>query len=475
MPTSNNNSQAGNSLDSQHLTPAQPAGVPSARWHASSTRDVVKIVQSAIANRQRIIVLGNASEARDCDSTGGRQDPGSVGTSGVLCLDSMNKVIDYPARDMTITVEAGMTAGQLQQILSTENQQLPVEFASSEQTIGSLVSSDTSGPSRFGYGTLRDYVIGIEAVDGQGRTFQAGGRVVKNVAGYDFCRLMTGSRGQLGILTHVTFKLKPLPEHSRILVFGFNRLTDVESSLNRLNLSAATPVILDVMNRRASTALLRRSLFDGKLPTDAVDCNFFIVCCVEGSIPVCEFQIESLCDELHDDASWKWIEPPYSGRSQIAGAYCQTSMSLQQPTPNTEWQFKLTTLPSRVVSSISMLENHACMVFGRAGNGVLYFRRDRLTAHQSQDADVANFESPENAVAQSWSTIEHTDPGLPEPDIVAALSAVVEDEIGSVTALKAANSPRSVKGAQSKRVSELLRKTFDPHGLFVQPAAESAS
>src|SRR5690606_32325083 len=119
----------------------------------------------------------------------------------------LNRVIDYPARDMTITVEAGITWEQLEAELAKEGQWLPVDVARAEAaTVGGAIACNTSGPRRFGYGTLRDYVIGIHAVDGQGMQFKGGGRVVKNVAGYDFCKLLTGSFGTLAVITQVTLK-----------------------------------------------------------------------------------------------------------------------------------------------------------------------------------------------------------------------------------------------------------------------------
>src|SRR4029078_4080191 len=84
-------------------------------------------------------------------------------------------------------------------------------------TLGGLVPAAFCGPRRFGWGTVRDYVIGCSAVDGRGMPFKGGGRVVKNVAGYDFCKLLTGSLGTLGVITQVTFKIKPLPERSAIV------------------------------------------------------------------------------------------------------------------------------------------------------------------------------------------------------------------------------------------------------------------
>ena len=126
-----------------------------------------------------------------------------------VALSKLNRVVDYPARDMTITVEAGITMKSLADQLATERQRLPIDVPNSQQaTIGGVIATNFNGPRRYGQGTIRDYVIGISAVDGRGITFKGGGRVVKNVAGYDFCKLLTGSLGTLGVIHQVTLKLK---------------------------------------------------------------------------------------------------------------------------------------------------------------------------------------------------------------------------------------------------------------------------
>src|SRR5262249_16100523 len=130
-------------------------------------------------------------------------------------LRDLDQVIDYPVRDMTITVQAGITMAKLQAILAVENQQLPVEVPWSEQaTLGGAMDVDVSGPRRYGYGTLRDYVIGISFINAEGQEVKAGGRVVKNVAGYDLMKLHIGALGTLGIIAQVTLKLRPRPEAS---------------------------------------------------------------------------------------------------------------------------------------------------------------------------------------------------------------------------------------------------------------------
>lgn len=127
-----------------------------------------------------------------------------------LRMAGLTRIIDYPSRDMTITVEAGMTMRALAAELVVNGQRLPVDAAQADRaTIGGLIATNFSGPRRFGYGTLRDYIIGISAVDGRGTPFKAGGRVVKNVAGYDLCKLLTGSLGTLAVIAQVTLKVRP--------------------------------------------------------------------------------------------------------------------------------------------------------------------------------------------------------------------------------------------------------------------------
>ncbi|MBI3823591.1 MAG: FAD-binding oxidoreductase, partial [Planctomycetes bacterium] len=100
----------------------------------------------------------------------------------VVDLRSLAQIIDFPARDMTVTVQAGITMRALQEILANEKLCLPIDVARIGQaTLGGIVATNSCGPRRYGYGTLRDYVIGISALNDEGREFKAGGRVVKNV------------------------------------------------------------------------------------------------------------------------------------------------------------------------------------------------------------------------------------------------------------------------------------------------------
>ena len=131
-------------------------------------------------------------------------------------LRALDKVIDFPARDMTITVEAGITIARLDEITRAEGLHLPIDVPDPERaTLGGAIACNVSGPRRYGYGTFRDYMLGITTVNDRGEEVSAGGRVVKNVAGYDLMKLHTGAMGTLGVITQVTLKLRPVPEADR--------------------------------------------------------------------------------------------------------------------------------------------------------------------------------------------------------------------------------------------------------------------
>jgi glycolate oxidase FAD binding subunit len=277
-------------------------------------------------------------------------------------------VIDYPARDMTITVGAAMPCSRLLRILQQEGQTLPIDTASEDTTVGDMVLQDQCGPRQFGYGTLRDYVIGIAAVDGHGRLFHAGGRVVKNVAGYDLCRLLTGSNGKLGQLLHVTFKVRPLPATQQLIIAGFRTLQHLEKALNTLNTTAATPVILDVAGRPALPAILKTQALLPTHDSSHLDVAAVLLIGFDGPADACQWQIHTVTDELAELPAWIHTALPANAFQQwlqIARLYCF-------PTDNPPWLASITTPPSQVCAVLDAMNRLHCCTCGRAGNGRLW-------------------------------------------------------------------------------------------------------
>lgn len=209
------------------ITPTDQAGVAEA-------------VRAAHDARQPVYPLGGRTSL---DYGIAPQQPGRG-----LDLTGLDKIVDYTPRDMTIVVEAGVRVADLAATLAKEKQHLPIDLPrADEATIGGAVATNWSGPRRHGYGTLRDYVIGIRAVDGRGVTFNGGGRVVKNVAGYDFCKLLTGSLGTLGVVTQLALRVKPQPEMVAAVVVDCADLNAAEHALARLVELPATPTGIDLL------------------------------------------------------------------------------------------------------------------------------------------------------------------------------------------------------------------------------------
>ena len=165
-----------------------------------------------------------------------------------LSLAGMTELIDYPSRDLTITARAGITIETLSARLATQRQRLPVDIPQAARaTLGGVVACSPSGPRRYGWGTMRDYVIGLSAVNGRGRPFSGGGRVVKNAAGYNLCRLMTGSLGTLGVLTQVTLMVKPAPEASALVACEASDLDAAERLLAGMVRTKTLPVAVELL------------------------------------------------------------------------------------------------------------------------------------------------------------------------------------------------------------------------------------
>jgi glycolate oxidase FAD binding subunit len=158
----------------------------------------------------------------------------------VLSTSRMDRIVAHAAADLTLTVEAGATLAAVNEALRPSGQWLPFDPPRpAETTIGGLIAAQASGPSRLAFGTARDRLLGVTAVLADGTLVKSGGRVVKNVAGYDLQKLLVGSLGTLAVIVEATFKLQPLAEAKRIVCFGSEML----ESLCRLAIALADSVL----------------------------------------------------------------------------------------------------------------------------------------------------------------------------------------------------------------------------------------
>ncbi|HYP63891.1 MAG TPA: FAD-binding protein [Acidocella sp.] len=179
--------------------------------------DVEAVVRAAIAGEQPLEVIGHGSK---------RLIGQPMATNAVLDLSALNAVTSYEPNELIITVEAGAPLADVSSLIDSKNQQFafePVDTTallggSGRGTIGGMIGAGLAGPRRIRAGGVRDHLLGAHAVSGFGDSFKTGGKVVKNVTGYDLCKLLAGSWGTLAVMTEVTLKVMPRPESERTLV-----------------------------------------------------------------------------------------------------------------------------------------------------------------------------------------------------------------------------------------------------------------
>ncbi len=285
-------------------------------------------------------------------------DYGGPPRSPGVALDtrSLDQVIDYPAADMTITVEAGLTLSRLKTILAEQNQRLLVDAPEPDRaTVGGVFATATTGPRRFGVGRPRDQIIGVSFVTADGSLVKGGGRVVKNVAGYDFPRLLTGSMGSLGVLTQLTLKVRPRPEASAIVWIPCPDPLEIGPALDLLNTSATRPIALELLNPKGA-----QSIGDTLgLPTE----HWVLAVGFEDNAPSVAWQIDRLKVELSRAdpvvLQGSETEPVWSSlvnfQSADLGPVCIVA-SLR---------------PSSVAGFVNDLDSDRWAVQAHAGNGVV--------------------------------------------------------------------------------------------------------
>ena len=174
----------------------------------------------------------------------------------VLLLGRLTRLVEHEPGDLTATVEAGMTVQALQEALGRRGQWLSLDPPhAAKATIGGTLSANVAGPRRHLYGGCRDLLIGLTVVTADGAIVKGGGRVVKNVAGYDLPKLFIGAFGTLGVIVEATLKLRPRPDADRVVVARFERLKDAGVAARTVMASDLLPSALELLDGEAIRAL----------------------------------------------------------------------------------------------------------------------------------------------------------------------------------------------------------------------------
>jgi glycolate oxidase FAD binding subunit len=206
-------------------------------------------------------VVGLAADAARPVTPWGGGTAASVGMPAapaglVLGLRRLSRLLEHEPGDLTASVEAGMTVEAFQSALRGRGQWMSLDPADARlATIGGVLATNASGPRRHLYGTARDLLIGVTVVTADGAVVRGGGKVVKNVAGYDLPKLFVGSYGTLGVIVEATVKLRPLPDHEQLLCVPFDRLKDAGAAVRALLAGDLIPNAIELLDAAAGPAL----------------------------------------------------------------------------------------------------------------------------------------------------------------------------------------------------------------------------
>lgn len=215
--------------------------------YPKTEEELVNIIKYANDKGKKITVAGMGTKR----GYGGLQNITDI----LLSLEKHEGIIEHAAGDMTVTVKAGTRFKELQASLAKHNQMVALDPAWPEYaTIGGVIAANDSGAKRLGYGSARDAVIGMKLIYPDGKVIRTGGKVVKNVAGYDMNKLFIGSMGTLGVISEITLKLKPLPKYTSLVLLAFpeGNLEEIRTFAVKLLDSKMEPVSLEILSPSVS-------------------------------------------------------------------------------------------------------------------------------------------------------------------------------------------------------------------------------
>jgi len=268
----------------------------------ASAREVADLLREASEKREVAVPVGGGTKQHVGFAV---EDPQIT-----LHTSKLDRVHHYDAGDLTVGVGAGLALARLQELLAENGQFLPVDPMLPESaTIGGLLATNSFGPLKAGYGGLRDFCIGIEFATADGLVAKAGGKVVKNVAGYDLMKLLIGSHGTLGVITAANFKVYPKPERTTTFIADFGSLAAAMQYRDRLRATLRHAYMaMEIISPRAHEYLVDQEVRDPDdyAPAQPVQqiTHWSVAVRVAGSGPVLQrYRRELSADTLHEIGS----------------------------------------------------------------------------------------------------------------------------------------------------------------------------
>jgi len=213
----------------------------------ASEAELVTLIRAAAEAKRGLVTEGGGTKRH--------LGPSAPAGTERVSLRALNRVVAYEPGDMVVCVEAGIRLADLQQVLAVHRQWLPVDPPFAASTLGGVLATHSSGPRRLAYGTIKDMLLGARVVGAAGQASKSGGRVVKNVSGYDLHKLQVGAFGSLGVIVEANFRVTALPEASAILWLATPSLAGCHETLLDVASSSLRPCALEAFDLSSSHAL----------------------------------------------------------------------------------------------------------------------------------------------------------------------------------------------------------------------------
>ena len=327
--------------------------------------EVSKVVAHANQQHLAIIPKGNGSKME----MGGIPKKIDI----ILSTGRLNRITDRDCENLTLSAESGITLSEVQKSLAKVGKGyfLPLDPPFTDKaTLGGIVATNSSGPKRLLYGTARDMMIGAKAVFPNGDIVVSGGKTVKNVSGYDMCKLLIGSYGTLGILCEMTFKLLPLPEKEATLLLSFAELEEADGFAREMRGSQLIPSSLEILNAKA----VQKMKYPVSMPPNG---NFLVAIGVEGVTESIDRQISEMSEIGKKHGVLEAVTLDSDKHLAFWIAIRDFSYGLIQEYPNAI-SLKSNFLISKCGEMLGEYEKIAqglgidCAFISHAGNGILY-------------------------------------------------------------------------------------------------------
>ncbi|WP_322521929.1 FAD-linked oxidase C-terminal domain-containing protein [Guyparkeria halophila] len=327
--------------------------------------EVAEVMRLAYAHRVPVTTRGRGT------GTAG----GSVPVLGgvVLVTDRMTQVLDFRPEDRLIVVQAGMINADLQRIVGERGFFWPPDPTSNALcTIGGNLGCNAAGPHAVKYGTTRENVLGLRAVDGQGRTIKAGSQTTKGVVGHDLTRLLIGCEGTLGVITEATLKLTPLPETRRLLRAFYPDMHAASAAVSRVMAQPATPAAIEFIDGNALDLLRRNSTVE--IPAGAGAMLMIEVDGDESGIDATVERVVSAASTAEADIA---VAQTAEEQARLWAARKALSPTLRQVAPkkiNEDVVVPVSRIPRLIETLDDIATRHAITIvsFGHAGNGNIH-------------------------------------------------------------------------------------------------------